>query len=692
MEYTDKKGLIIKILLFFLASVITVVFIPRENVFRYEFRKGSPWAYDDLIAAHNFPILKSEKKLKEERDSLAASVKPIYEYDSVVAEEAIERIDRDMEEYKKSLKDTDLTELKEYQFKSRKELDSLIVGFEAELKKEVKKLYGKNILQLEPQNFDNFVVLHGKLGIDYNTDDCLTEKAAYNQLIKFAEQHSLPLKPEFDYENYIKANIFPDTETYEKIKTERINDISPYEGMVQAGERIIAKGELIGETKYRILLSYKEDFRRHAESDETQIYAVLGQWMIFAFFYAIFFFSLMFFEEKSNNSVKTSIYFLTGTVFYAVFAGIISHYDSLSPYLLPILILPVLTVTFFDARTAILHHTVTLVIVSFILPNGFDYFVMQFISGFAIALGLLHLRRRGQILQAAFYVATLQAVIYLLLTLIYENTLVEIDTEIFLWILINSVFIPVAYPLVYLFERVFGFISDVSLIELSDTNRPLLRMLSEQAPGSFQHSVQVANIAEEAVRKIDGDALLVRAGALYHDIGKSANPAYFTENQLSGKNLHDELEPLESAEIIINHVKHGIEIAEKHHLPMQIREFINTHHADGKVRWFLHAYKQQNPEEEVDEKLFSYPGKKPRSKEAAVVMMADAVEAASRSMKEYKPETISALVDKLIDYQVSENMFSETELTFSELKTIRQAFKDKLMNIYHSRIEYPEDA
>ncbi len=669
-----NKNIILKIAIFVIASVITVLLIPRETGFRYEIRKGAPWAYPDVIAPHDFPILKSDRQLEHERDSIKAAVKPYFTYDSTVYEQILERFTNDfgtLEEKNKAPKDS---------------LDNFKTNFSNTLS----EIYRQYILEtLPPQK--ELKILKGQTAYEILSENCLTEKAVYNKLKAFGAKYKADFYPNINYENYVLSNTFPDLETTELIKNERLKSISLYSGMVQAGERIIAKGELVNDLRYRMLISYRKSLEQNPEGTDNPLPALFGQWIIFLFLYAIFFFSLLFFEPKVIRSVKEILYFISMTLFFVILASVNARFEQLSAYLIPVLILPVITVTFYKTQIAVWHHTLTVVMLSFIVPNGFEYFIVQFISGFAVAVILTRLQRRGQIMQAAFFAFIIQIPIYIALHLVYENSFTDFSYYIFLWILINSIIIPMAYPLMYVFERVFGFVSDVTLIELSDTNRPLLRMLSDKAPGSFQHSMQVANLAEEAVRNINGNTLLVRAGALYHDIGKTKNPAFFTENQLSGKNPHDKLPPEESAKIIISHVTQGLELADKYHLPKQLQEFIISHHADSKVRWFLHAYKQAHKNEPIDESLFQYHGTKPKSKEAAVVMMADAVEAASRSLQSYDPQSISDLVDKLIDYQISEGHFADTNLTFSELTSIRKSFKTKLANIYHSRIAYPDE-
>jgi len=680
VNFTERYKTIIRIAMFAAAAILTAIVVPGEHGFRYDFRIGSPWAYSDLIASSDFPILKSEQQLKQDRDSVINSLKPVYRQDSVAPVFAAESIKRIFRLFNEKNKDHKL-----YPFYK----DS-IDDYRHLLLDITEEMYAGGVMLTHSGEASSIIVLQDNVAEERSLSECYTEKTAYDKLKNISERYKNGLYPSVRIDEIVKANLIPDEDLFAKMKEDALSEVSLHEGIVQTGERIIAKGEVVNELKYRMLNSFREQVKNQTVVSVPGALHYLGQFVMFLMFFAVFYIALYIFERKAFESLKQIIYFIGGTLMYAMAAAIIARFDSVSPFMIPILILPVLTVTFFNAQTAILHHTLTVVVVSFILPNSFDFFIIQFISGFAVAAGMMHLRRRGQVLRMTLLVFVLQLILYPALLLVYENSFTKLDSEFILWALVSSAFLPASYPLVYVFERAFGFISEVSLIELADTNRPLLRDLSEKAPGTFQHSMQVANLAEDAVRKIGGNSLLVRAGALYHDIGKMLRPAFFTENQLSGKNPHDAFPPEESAKIIIEHVSQGLHLAEQHHLPAQICEFIVTHHADSTVRWFLHAYKEQHPEQPVDETLFRYSGHKPYTKEAAVVMMADSIEAASRSLKNYDKKTINELVDKLINYQISENLFTDTELTFSELGIVRQAFKDKLVNIYHSRIEYPE--
>jgi putative nucleotidyltransferase with HDIG domain len=359
--------------------------------------------------------------------------------------------------------------------------------------------------------------------------------------------------------------------------------------------------------------------------------------------------------------------------------------------LIPLIIVPLTISTFYDIQTAIIIHLLTVFATGYMVPNGFEFTFMQFAAGLGAVLTRHKINHRSHFIKVSALVFAIYSVIYTGLVLTHEGNFAEIKMVKYAVFAINALLLLLAFPLFYFFEKVFGFLSNITLLELSDTNRPLLRMIAEKAPGTFQHSMQVANLAEEAVMQIGGNPLLVRVGAMYHDIGKTEAPAYFIENKHSSQNPHDLLEPERSAEIIINHIKRGIEIAEKNNLPKEVIDFIRTHQGTGKVRWFLNAYKIEHPDVVLDETKFEYPGPIPFSKETAVLMMADSIEAASRSMKEFSEESISNLVEKIIDYQIKEKQFEEADITFAEINRVKSVFKQKLVNIYHTRIEYPKE-
>jgi len=379
------------------------------------------------------------------------------------------------------------------------------------------------------------------------------------------------------------------------------------------------------------------------------------------------------------------------TISIVLLASVINTIPNLHIYLVPLAIFPIIVRTFFDSRTAIFMLIVTSLLIGFYAPNNYEYILLQVSAGIVSVFSLNKMHRRSHLILATLWVLLTYVFVYAALNLIHEGTILTFNYEMLKWFLFSSALILAVYPLVYIFEKLFGFISDVTLIEISDTNQPLLRKLAEEAPGTFQHSMQIANLAEEVILKIGGNPFLVRAGALYHDIGKIAKPNFFIENQAVGMNPHDRLDNLKSAEVIIDHVRNGVKMAQKHKLPAPLIEFIATHHGTTKAKYFYLKYQQENPDKKIDEKAFIYPGPLPKSKEAAVVMLVDGIEAAARSLPEKTYDNFQELIGKMVDQKINDKQLDHSDLTFKDINVIKETLLTKLINIYHIRIEYPKE-
>jgi putative nucleotidyltransferase with HDIG domain len=406
-------------------------------------------------------------------------------------------------------------------------------------------------------------------------------------------------------------------------------------------------------------------------------------------FLALFWFISIFRKEAVSSSRQT--FFTLGLIVVMVgLARATATNQAVSIYLIPFVLVPIFLKTFFDLRYALFVHMITLLLAGFWVPNSYQFVLMNFLAGLVAVFSLRSYYKRGILFYTATFVLAAYVFIYILLSVLQEGDFDQINWINVLWLAGNAFLILTVYPLVFLFERLFGFLSDATLFELSDTNQPLLRQLAEKAPGTFQHSMQVASLAEEAIIKVGGNSLLVRAGAMYHDIGKMENPSYYIENQYEGANPHDQLDFRSSARLIIDHVVRGVEIGKKHQLPERIIDFIRTHHGTSTVQYFYRSFLNSNPDEEVDVKEFTYPGPKPSSKENAVMMMADSVEAASRTLKSYTSESIAELVENIVGHQAAEDQFSEADITYADISIVKEIFRNRLSNIYHSRIEYPE--
>ncbi len=679
-----------KILMFALATLITVFILPHSNKFKYEFQKGEPWKHKSLIAEFDFPVYKSDETIKAEKDSVLKLIKPYFILNQEISKLVEAEINKDINEL---FSEVSIPEKKKTDFISF--TDSLINGF----KSKIQLIYDKGIIQPVPEVYQNYsadnkiYVLKNNVAELKMVSDFYSSKQAYNILYnyynKYKEKSPVPI-PEINLLKYIKYNVIFDSELTKRSKERLINDLSPVRGMIQAGQRIIYEGQLINDEKYQILVSLKKEYLSEHKSYTNKLIVFFGQFILVGAILAILFLHLFFYNKPIFESNRKLLYFVSLTVLFILSSALAAKADNSNIYLVPVTVLPLITATFYKPRTAFLHHTVTIMIIGYIAANGFEYIFIQFIAGFVAISGVSRLYRRSQILWTALLIFITYLLLYSAFTIVREGDISRIETLYIIWFAVSSILVLMAYPLIYLFEKLFGFLSDVTLIELSDTNRPLLKLLSEKAPGSFQHTIQVANISEEAAREIGANALLVRTGALYHDIGKMNNPSFFVENQ-HNENPHDKIDPLKSVQIIKKHVDDGIKIAAKYGLPKEVADFIPTHHGNGKIMWFLHKYKELHPDEEIDENLFKYHGKLPYSKETAIVMIVDSVEAASRTLKEYTEESVDSLVEQIVQSKINQNLLINADITFAEIDKVKQVLKTKLKNIYHTRVEYPKD-
>jgi len=691
---------IFRAFLFILTIAVIVYIFPREGKFRYEFQKGRPWSHENLFAPFDFPIYKSDKQVQAERDSSLKYFSPYFKFDSTVlkiesakfvnfyAEKQVEYIAQKEEEnsgfnsYRKQNFTKVSDDFKEYAF-------NVLVKIYSDGIREISEITET----MKPE--DEIIVLKGNLAVSGRLNENFTQKEAYehvrNAISEYINDNEKKIRyPDFylnfNLYEYIAPNLFYDENTSENVKNDLINNISLTKGMVQSGEKIIFQGEVIDNQLHRVLESLKyESETRLGDGFFSQI-ILLGQVIfVFACILVLFLFLYNFRPEILKHTTKTV--FILMLVLIIV---IVSRFSIKYLYVVPFALIPIIIKTFYDARLALFIHIITVLLVGFFAPNGFEFVFLSFIAGIIAIFSLTNLYRRGKLFLSAGLLILTYSFVYFGLAITQEGNFSGIEYRNFLYFVFNGSLILLAFPLIYIFEKVFGFVSDLTLMELSDSNQKLLRELSEKAPGTFQHSMQVANLAEEAIRKIGGNPLLVRTGAMYHDIGKMNNPVYFIENQRTGFNPHDMHEFDESANIIISHVKDGVELAKKNSLPDQLIEFIRTHHGTTKVQYFYRSYIKKFPDKDVDVNMFTYPGPKPYSKEMAVLMMADSVEAASRSLTDINEERISNLVDSIISGQMDEGQFDYVDINFKDITEIKTLFKDKLMNIYHARIKYPE--
>jgi putative nucleotidyltransferase with HDIG domain len=490
-------------------------------------------------------------------------------------------------------------------------------------------------------------------------------------------------------ENAIAHSVSYDKVTTEKVLKQAVEDISPSRDIIMKDQSIISKGELIDAEKFQILQSLKWEYEQQSGGTGSYFFILLGQILIVTLCLTVLIIFLAVFRNDIFWDNTKILFILILIVLQVLMTRLAVDFQSFSIYVLPFCILPVIIRVFYDTRVALFVHLVTILIVAFMAPNRFEFAFIELVSGMIAIFSMVNLHNRSQIFISAALIFLTYGIAYSGITIVQEGGVDVLTWYDFAWFGVSAMLTLFSYPLIFIFEKMFGFISDVSLLELSDTNGKLLRELASRAPGTFQHSLQVANLAEEAIYSIGGNALLVRTGALYHDIGKMEMPMYFIENQAIGMNPHEDLNYDESASIIIGHVIKGVEIAKKHNLPEQIIDFIRTHHGTTITTYFYRSFQKDFPEEHIDIEKFRYPGPIPFSKETAVLMMADSVEAASRSLKKYDAESIDNLVEQIINKQIELQQFMNSDITFKDITTLKKIFKKKLMNVYHLRVEYP---
>ncbi|WP_321995679.1 HDIG domain-containing metalloprotein [Draconibacterium orientale] len=675
--------LFLQLSLFVLTAVALYFILPGEPKFKYEYQRGFPWQHENLVAPFDFAILKTANELNEEKTDQISSLVPYFFNDTIQKSESIARLRQDLG------LDIDTTNT------ARKKI------FNA-LSTKLDELYGNGILLF---SVDIYEELKGKEEINKRTgnivqkedvDQLYSEKSAYNALLNarqnlVSEGNNFPWLTNLNLERYIAANLEYDSETSQKEIDEITKSISATRGMVKQGQRIVLQGEIVDAEKYQMLESLKASYEKERGNDVNRYMVSIGKVLLISVLLSFIFVFLMLYRRdilEHLNKLSFMLMLMAGTILLSNF---INTFPNLHIYMVPFAVFPIMIRTFFDSRTAIFTLIITTLLMGFYAPNNYEFILLQVSAGLIAVFSLNKMHRRVHLVLAALWVFLTYLIVFMSLNLIHEGTFISFDYSMLKWFAISSVLILLVYPLVYIFEKLFGFVSDVTLIEISDSNQPLLRKLAEQAPGTFQHSMQIANLAEEVILRIGGNPFLVRAGALYHDIGKIGRPNFFIENQAMGMNPHDRISNLKSAEVIIDHVKNGVKMAQKHKLPAVIIEFIATHHGTTKAKYFYLKHQEQNPDKEVDENAFAYPGPLPRSKEAAVVMLVDGIEAASRSMKEKTHENLKALIDSMIDKKIEDKQLDDSDLTFSDINTIKHTLLEKLINIYHIRIEYPDE-
>lgn len=676
---------IYKVILFLISVVLIVSFFPREGKFKYEFREGKPWLHEDLIAPFDFAIRKPDDEIKKEKEAVLINIKPffIYDHDSYILNRK-----QLINNFKKkwAVKYNESQANKPSFEKSKKILieiyDSIYSSGVVSLDADIEKLSSSQGIYLIKDNVAEEKFL----------EQFFTISGADNYIRATVIKHKdidPPLLISLLQEHLIQ-NIRFDQKKTQQEEEEALANISTTREMVQQGERIIAKGDVISNEKFLILESLKQN-SLELQGSTYSVFAVLsGQIVLVSVAILVLGLFLLFFRKDVFDNNREIVLILLLMLIMVFVTSMVMKYQNQFLFLVPLCLVPVVMRVFFDSKLAVFVHVICIILIGFLVPNSFEFVFLQLIAGIVTIVSVRNLQKRSQFFLTSLNIFLTYSAIYVGLTLIQGGKLGSVQPMNFGMFAGSAILTMFAYPLIYGFEKMFGLVTNVTLMELSDTNNNLLRELSNKAPGTFQHSMQVANLAEEALLEIGGNSVLARTGALYHDIGKMDMPMYFIENQITDYNPHDELSNQESARTIINHISYGIELAKKHKLPEQIIDFIRTHHGTRKTEYFYKKELQttENPDQ-IDEQIFMYHGPIPFSKETCVVMMADSVEAASRSLKIYDEDKVNYLVESIINSQLDNGQFANSDITMKDITRVKKMFKKKLMNIYHIRIEYP---
>ena len=687
---------IYRVLLFIFTLGVLSIIYPNIGNFRYEYQKGKPWMHETLIAPFDFAIHKTEAELNANKDSLLANYYPYYQYKPEVLEEIKSQFNSNFEKkWNAYIKTENFKKLKYKKNTISIEKKRLLLYFHDIISGiyDIGIIEDSNTKHQLPEKINRS---SNNVSEKVESKSLYTSKIAYefiSQSIKndFKNQSYHIFFQDLNLDTYLKPNLLYNADMSEKVKNSMLSNISLTKGLVKSGTRIALIGDIIDDDTFRILESLKREYESILGSSQSHYLIMGGQSLLILACLVLLFLYLRNFRTQILKDNKKLLFILLLVILFVGLSSLIIKFPKFNIYIIPFVLIPIVLRTLLDSRSALFIFIISLLLCGFLAPNSFEFLFLQLSAGIMAIYSLPQLERRGQLVITAIITFFTYSIVYFAFAITQEGSIQEIEWKNFIWFAINGLLLTFSYSLIYIFEKLFGFISDVTLIELSNQNHPILRQLIQHSPGTFQHSLTVANLAEAAINEIGGNPLLVRTGALYHDIGKMKNPIYFIENQMSNRNPHDNLEFDKSAQIITDHVKYGVQIAKKHKLPQQIIDFIQTHHGAGRVQYFYTSFKNKYPDKEIDEEKFTYPGPDPFSKETAVLMMADSVEAASRSLKEKTPEAIENLVVNLINKQISENRFEMADISFKNIHQVKQIFTQMLINIYPARIEYPEE-
>ena len=672
-----KQNILYKSILILSSSLLILYLFPIGGQFKYEFQKGRAWQYPSYYAPFDFSILKSEQEVKADQEAALSSLKPYLRSDIKIKELVFTRYQDEFSRFFPSINNPMV-------------FDSVYKFGESILK----KIYENGVL---PPNYihqvnEEILLIQDNVEIPLNVKELFKSDSLFESLSKWFEESNYDAYFEsfndFFFE-LITPNVALDLVFYQNTVDQTLQNISLSRGVVASGELIIAEGEMVDESHFETLSSLRKEFSMLENDDQSSIWVLIGySILIFLTFSLLLLFLYKYrFSIYENNRKLTFIFF--NIVFVVFVTTVLIGYNTALIFATPLCILPLIIKAFFDARLGLFAHVLTVLLIGFIVPNSFEFVFLQIVAGIVTIQSIDQLYRRANLFISVGQIVLVYLIAYIAFTIIQEGTFLKIDVLTIGLFLLNGLLMLFVQPLIYIYEKLFGLVSDVSLLELSDTNSKLLKELSDQAPGTFHHSLQVANLAEAAANEIGANTLLVRVGALYHDIGKLKQPKYFSENQIAPDSPHDSLTPKQSAKIIIDHVLDGILIAQKNKLPDRVIDFIRTHHGTSSVYYFYKKQLEFDPEGTNIED-FQYPGPRPFSKETAILMMADAVEAASKSLKAPDIGQLDLFIEKIISGKMEEGQFNASNITLAEIETVKKVLLRKLINVYQLRIEYPE--
>lgn len=661
---------ITKISLIICVIGIIVELFPTENKFKYQFEVGKPWSYELITALFDFPIYKSETEITNEKAIMLKSYTPFYKIDINIESQQIDKLTN---EYAKTTENKPL--------------------FKKYILDKFKAIYNKGIISsddyrqlIDNKNSEIKIILPNRVTQNRNVVDIYTPKTAYEELLNGAPES---LKS-YDLNLFLVENLKYDSITSEITKNDLLKNLSLTLGMVQTGERIIDRGEIVTTDLFKVLNSIKIEYEKRNVSIQQSTLVVIGEIIIIAGLIVLFFLYLNLFRPRIYDNFGHLLFISLLILLVVSMAALTIRHTTLNYFMVPYALLPIIIRVFFDSRTALFAHIITVLIISFMVDNASQFVLIQIMIGMVAVSSLKDMTQRSQLAQTALYTFLSYTIIYIAFEFISEGEIQRVHLQPVIYFGISSAFLLLAYLLIYIFEKIFNLISAITLVELTNVNSDLMMTFAEKAPGTFQHTLQVSNLATEAAKKIGANSLLVRTGALYHDIGKMKHPEFFTENQIGGLNPLSEMSFEAAAKVIIGHVNDGVEIAKKNHLPEQIINFITTHHGFSKTKYFYNSFINANPDVKPNDVAYTYPGPLPNSKETAILMMADAVEARSRSLGVYTEESINNAVEQMIDSQITDGQFKDAPISFRDVETVKAVFKEKIKNIYHTRIVYPE--